>query len=44
MMNQLLLNLRESRGLAKIRELLVPTLMCGDIRLAKAEKVVEGTA
>ena len=25
-------------------ELLVPKLMCGDIRLAQAERVVEGTA
>ena len=38
MRNQLLSNRLQSR------ELLVPKLMCGDIRLAQAEKVVEGTA
>ena len=44
MMNQLLLNLREYRGLAKIRNLIVPKLLSSEIRLAQAEKVVEGAA
>ena len=41
MMNQLLSNRRESRELAQIRDLILPKLMSGEIRLLDAEKAME---
>jgi type I restriction enzyme S subunit len=37
-------NLEESRTLAQIRDLLLPKLMSGEIRLREAEKLVEAVA
>ena len=38
---QLLANRAESRTLAQVRDLLLPKLMSGEIRLREAEKLVE---
>lgn len=43
-LDRLLLNRRESRTLAQTRDLLLPKLMTGEIRLAEAEKAVEAFA
>ena len=44
MINRLLSNRRESRDLAQTRDLLLPKLMSGEIRLREEEKVVEAVA
>jgi len=43
-LNRILANRRESRVLAQTRDLLLPKLMSGEIRLCEAEKVVEAVA
>ncbi|PPB79441.1 type I restriction enzyme S subunit [Albidovulum inexpectatum] len=40
--NRMDANERESRTLAQTRDLLLPRLMCGELRVAEAEKIVEG--
>lgn len=42
--DHIILNTRESESLAKTRNLLLPRLMSGEIRLAEAEKAVEAVA
>ena len=40
--NQVLMNSHESRTFAQLRDLLLPKLMSGEIRLHEAEKLVGG--
>ncbi|MFN3280039.1 MAG: restriction endonuclease subunit S, partial [Paracoccus hibiscisoli] len=37
-------NERESRTLAALRDLLLPRLMSGEVRVAEAERLIEGAA
>ena len=42
MLERIIANERESRTLAQTRDLLLPRLMSGELRVAEAEKIVEG--
>ena len=44
LMDGVIANARESRTLVETRDLLVPKLMSGEIRLAEAEKAMEAVA
>jgi type I restriction enzyme S subunit len=43
-LNRIKTNLRESKTLAEIRDLLLPKLMSGEIRVREAEKIAENAA
>ncbi len=42
MIERIIANIHESRTLAQTRDLLLPRLMSGELRVAEAEKIVEG--
>ena len=44
MIDRIIANIHESRTLAQTRDLLLPKLMSGEIRLRDAEKAVEAVA
>jgi type I restriction enzyme S subunit len=44
MMSKVIANAYEARTLAETRDVLLPKLMCGEIRLLDAEKAVEAVA
>jgi type I restriction enzyme S subunit len=44
MLKKTVANIHENKTLADLRDLLLPKLMSGDLRLRDAEKIVEGAA